>query len=243
MIIVLTAFVTVVAYFLSASQTKVYEARTMIRIQQKVTDPAEAFSSLAVGQQLAKTYAAIVTTRTIRDGVRAALGGQLSQSEIEIGATPVENLALLVIDAKSPNPEVAAAVANATPAVLRNFISQTQTINDQIVTITKARAPSSPISPRPTRTAILAFLVALILNCGLALLVEFFRDRLPDVEEVEREFDKPVIGTIPTLAFASPADVLGGEPDGIRRLEAPAADGSDLIRPRPHQKEGVEGVG
>lgn len=246
LILILTALATAFAYYLSSSQHKEYRASTLIRIQQKATTPGDAYTSLAVGQQLAKTYAQIVVTPSIRDGIRSALGGRVPSSEINIGASPVQDLALLHIFASSRNPEVAAAVANAAPQVLRKFISETQTISDQIVTINQAGVPSSPISPRPMRTAILAFLVVLIFNCGLALLIEFFQDRLPEVEELEKAVGKPVLGTIPTLSFKPMTlDVVG--PD-IERPErppplTPTVEANSSTLRRPHQEQSAEGLG
>jgi capsular polysaccharide biosynthesis protein len=244
MIVALTAIGTVFAYYLSSTQTKEYRASTLVRIQQKAANPGEAYTSLAVGEQLAKTYAQIVTTRSVKERIGQGLGGGLSARDVNISASPVQDLALLHISATSQDPRVAATVANAAPGVLRNFIAETQTINDQIVTINQASIPGTPVSPKPMRTAILAFLVILIFNCGLALLIEFFRDRLPEVEELESAIGKPVLGTIPVLTFKAmtldrPADL-----ERLRRVGSPppTTQSSGAIR-RPSREQGVEGIG
>jgi capsular polysaccharide biosynthesis protein len=245
MILALTAIATVFAYYLSSTQTKNYRASTLVRIQQKAADPGEAYTSLAVGEQLAKTYAQIVSTSSLRERVGQALGGGLSARDVNISAAPVQDLALLHIYATSHDPRIAAMVANAAPGVLRSFIAQTQTINDQIVTINRAGVPNSPVSPRPLRTAVVAFLAVLIFNCGLALLLEFFRDRLPDLEELESAVGKPVLGTIPVLSFkAMTVDqgVSDRERRRVTRPSPPTTESASAIR-RPGRKQGVEGIG
>jgi succinoglycan biosynthesis transport protein ExoP len=204
MIVALTAVITGIAWFLASREAKTYEATTMIRIEQTITDPTQAGSALAVGQQLAQTYAQIVTAQSIQAQIYKALGGKIPASQINISASPVQNLALLHISNTSRSPRDAALVANEAPAVLRKFIAGRQSaIKDQIITINRAEVPSSPISPRPKRTALLALLIGLVFNGGLALVIEFFSDRLPDVEEIERAVGKPVLGTIPALRFAA----------------------------------------
>ena len=43
--------------------------------------------------------------------------------------------------------------------------------------------------PRPLQTTVLAALAGLVLLSGLVLLIEYFDDRIRDIEEVRRRFD------------------------------------------------------
>jgi succinoglycan biosynthesis transport protein ExoP len=203
MIVLLTIVTTAIAYMQSSGTAKVYEASTLIRVEQpsSSTDPQQLGDALGVAQHLAQTYAQIVSTRAIADRVYTYLGGKGQRSEIVIGGSPVQDLELMYINAKSHIPSVAAAAANATPIVLRKFNSTTGGPRDKIVTINPATVPTVPISPKPMRTAFLALVVALVLNAGLALLFEFLRDRLPEYDKLEESFGKPVLATIPKLSL------------------------------------------
>jgi capsular polysaccharide biosynthesis protein len=200
-ILVMTVLAAGTAYYQSSQSQKVYRASTLIRIEQpsSSSDPQQLGDALGVAQHLAQTYARIVSTEAIASRVHASLGSKGAHDEISINGAPVQDLELMYINAESHNPSVAAAAANATPVVLRKFIAATGGVRDKVVTINPAAVPASPVSPRPTRTALLALILALIVNAGLVLLFEFLRDRLPEPDEIEEAFGKPVLATFPKL--------------------------------------------
>jgi polysaccharide biosynthesis transport protein len=214
MIVVLTALITITAWYRASAQPRVYKASALVRIQQKITDPTQAGSAIGVAQHLAMTYAQIVGAYSIGNRVYRQLDGRVPRDEITIVGEPVQDLELLYISATAHDPREAAEVANAAPVVLRKFISETGTLNDQIVTINPAGIPVKPTSPHPTRVAILAFLVGLVINGAFALLLEFLADRLPDLDEIEGVLGKPVLATVPKVTLQP------GNVEELKRLAA-----------------------
>jgi capsular polysaccharide biosynthesis protein len=206
LIVVLTLIATATGWFRASAQPKVYKAATLVAIQQRVTDPSQAGNAIGVAQHLAQTYAQIVSTYAMGTRVYNQLGQRVPRGAIDISAEPVQDLELLYISAKARDPQVAAAVANAAPIVLRQFVAATGTLHDQIVTVNPAGVPGTPISPHPKRLAILVFLIAFIFNCALALVIEFLSDRLPDADDIEAALGKPVLATVPKLVL-KPASV------------------------------------
>src|SRR3954447_4510329 len=193
-ILVMTIAAAAIAYYQSSQSQKLYRASTLIRIEQPSTgDPQQLGDALGVAEHLAQTYARIVSTQAIADRVYTSLGSKGSRDEIAINGAPVQDLELMYINAESHFPDVAAAAANETPVVLRKFIAATGGARDKIVTINQASVPTTAISPRPPRAALLTLIVALIVNAGLVLLFEFLRDRLPEPDEVEETLGKPVL--------------------------------------------------
>jgi capsular polysaccharide biosynthesis protein len=201
MIILLTVLVTATAWFRASAEPKVYKASALIRVQQRITDPTQAGTAIGVAQHLALTYAQIVAAYSIGNRVYRQLGGRVPRDDINIEGEPVQDLELLYISATSHDAQQAAEVANAAPVALRKFIKESGTPGDQIVTINPAGVPVTPISPHPTRVAILALLVGLVVNGALALLMEFLADRLPEVDELEAALGKPVLATVPKVAM------------------------------------------
>jgi capsular polysaccharide biosynthesis protein len=216
LIVFLTAIATATAWALASSQPKVYEATALVRIQQRIADPTDARDALSVGERLARTYARIVSTRSIGERIFRQLDGRVPRHEISVSGDAERDVDLLYVTATASTPENAAAVANAAPFALRQLIAETGTLRDQIVTVDRAEAgrgaSSTPISPRPVRTAVLAFLIALIFNGSLALLIEFLSDRLPEVDDLESSMGKPVLGIVPELKFERASVELGGRP-------------------------------
>ena len=201
MIVLLTALITVTAWARSSSEPKVYKASVLVRVQQAISDPTQAGTAIGVSQHLALTYAQIVGAYSIGNRVYRELDGRVPRDEITIEGEPVQNLELLYISATAHDPREAADVANAAPVALRKFVKETGTLRDQIVTINPAGVPGKPISPHPTRVAILALLIGLVLNGAFALLLEFLADRLPDLDELEAALGKPVLATVPKVAL------------------------------------------
>ena len=224
----LTLLAAVAAYVFSSAQPNVYETSGLIRIQQRITSPNDAFGSLELGKRLAQTYAHIVNTNAIRQQVRTALP-DLDYSEIYVYAEPVGDVELLRVTARSESPATAARVANATTAALRDFVGTTGELRDQIVVIDRAGVPDTPISPRPLSTTMLMIVLALLFNGALALLRDFLSDRLPSIEEIEEKFGKPVLATVPPLSLKhrqKVSSVVSPAPGGARPRLANAKVGA-----------------
>lgn len=200
-IVVLTAIVGAVAWFAASQQPKTYEATALVRVQQKIAAPDDAYGSLVAGSKLAQTYARIVTTRSIEDRVAADVAKTLGPTAVNLSARPVDDVELLQITATSRSPRAAAAVANSATRILRTYIADTGTLRDQLTVVDAASAPSAPSSPRVTLIVVLAVLLGLLVNCALALIAEYLADRLPDPAGVESALGAPVLATIPNLSF------------------------------------------
>lgn len=201
LIIGLTALIGGVAWYVTSLQPKIYEATSLVRVQQKIATANDAFGALEAGTRLAQTYAAIVKTDSMKSRASLALGGAVARDEISISAKPVADLELLEISARSESPREAALVANAATLALRAFINDTGTLRDQMVVVDRASVPTTFVSPRVALTVALAVLLGLLLNCALALLAEYLADPLPGSSEMEPVFGLPVLAAIPPLSF------------------------------------------
>lgn len=225
MIILLTAVAGVAAYAFTRTQPTIYQASALVRIQQRASADGESFgslSSLELGQRLARTYARIAETYSMKQRVAKLLSGRVSEGDISISASPVGDVELLYISAQSESPRVAALVANAGTTALRNFITETGTLRDQIVVVDSAGVPTAPILPRTTMTIALAIMVALLFNGALALAREFYADRLPGVDEWQERFGKPVLATVPTLNLVTYSVVVKSVPELAERTSSAA---------------------
>ena len=212
-IVGMTLLVGVVAFVLASTQPKIYESTALIRVEQRgASSTGDLFTSLEVGQRLAQTYAHIVETREITDRVARRL--RLPTSDVSVSSQPVSDIELVRVTAQSKVPAQAALVANATVSTLKAFVAETGTTNEKIVAIDPARVPVVPASPRVKLTVAVAVMLGLLFNCGLALLLELFADRLPAVEDMEETFGKAVLATVPELSFKQSGGRLSvsGEP-------------------------------
>jgi capsular polysaccharide biosynthesis protein len=148
-------------------------------------------------------------------------------SKVKLSAEPVQDLPLLTLTARGKRPISALIVADAAAPALREFIRSTAPVSERVVTV-KAATESSPVSRHLGLNIALALVLGLIFNGALALLIEFFRDRLPETDQLEQEFGYPVLATIPALQLhpleARPQEAT--QPVAIRR----SADGESTQR-------------
>jgi capsular polysaccharide biosynthesis protein len=217
-ILALTALLAIGAWFFVSRQTKTYQATSLVRVQQRITSPTEAYGALQTGQLLAETYAKIVEADTVRTRIFKLVHNQIPTDDgsIKINATPVSQLDLLNISAQSSDPAKAALIANAAPDALRNFIKETGTLRDQIVSVDRATVPSSPVAPHVKRSVLLAILLGLIFNSALALVLELVGDRVRDPVELERLFGLPVLATVPSVKLRMPGSENRSGPTSVK---------------------------
>lgn len=158
-----------------------------------------------------------------------------SVSEVSLSASPVQDLDLLSITTRSKDPTNARIAANAVPWALRAFIRDTgSATTEKIITVKAATTPSAPVSRHLALNIVLATMLGLIFNGALALVLEFFRDRLPEPDELERAMGRPVLATVPSLRLhpvPGPAST-SEEPVSVLADEQSSLDGE---RVRAHE--------
>ena len=208
-IVVLSAACVAGAWYATSRQERIYEASTLVRIQQRANDPGDTLAVLEGSERLSQTYATIIDSGALTERIAALAakkGSAANVPDVQLSGAPVEGVALLWISARSTDPARAASVANAAPSALRRFV-QTSSLPDQIVTVKTAATPRSPVAPNTSLNIALAFLLALVFNSALVLLFEVLRDRLPGSDELGTELGYPVLVTVPTLRLRRIKDV------------------------------------
>jgi len=200
----MTAIFIASALVLTLREQKIYQASSLVRVQQLISDPGQSLGVLTASAQLAQTYGRIVETSTIAQKIAVNSKGQLPFSEIDghVSGAPVQGLDMLTISARSPDPLTAEKIANAAPHALESFIRQTGTLRDQVTVVQRADLPKVPASPNVKLNVALALLLGLIFNAALALVIDLISDRVGDADEFEKLTGVPVLASIPPLKFA-----------------------------------------
>lgn len=217
-ILLLTAACVAGAWYATSRQERIYQASTLVRVEQRATSAGDRLNALEASERLAQTYVEIVQSGALKGRIAAdaTKGKNVSvadASDVSLSAKPVEGVALLWISARSADPTTAAVAANAAPPVLREF-ARASTTFERIVAVKPATKPSSPVEPNTSLNLSLAFLFALVFNSALVLSFEVLRDRLPASEELGQELGHPVLATIPALRLRRVTD-LGGAQERI----------------------------
>ncbi len=157
-------------------------------------------SELEASQRLVNTYLVVVESRTFREKVADKLGNNIDPDEIGamMSCSQIEETLAFQVNVTSTNKQQATDIANAIA----------DTCPDEIVRILKvggvevidyATLPQSPSSPNLQRNILIGFLLGFAVSFIFFFVKELFDTSITDEKDLQREFDIPILGTIPRL--------------------------------------------
>jgi len=179
----------------------VYQSSTTLYVINKeaVEQAVIAYSDLITGQQLVNDYRELIKSRRITNAVISELGLEGMTAGSLAGKLNIQSkndTRIMEIFVRYKDPHKAAEIADKVAEVFINEAVNLMKI-DNIEVIDYAEVPSVPIEPKTELNTIIAFVLGLIVACGIALLIEFFDDRIKTSDDVEKYLGLAVLGTIP----------------------------------------------
>jgi capsular exopolysaccharide synthesis family protein len=187
-----------IVYAWSGRKADVYRSTATVDVLPNESDTGVLSSDQV--QILLQRYSGLTGTASVlRDAIgRSGIDLTVGEATARVAADATsDNSGLLTIHADGPTPAAARALARATSEALRAAADEQ---GGDLRIVTAATPPGSPIAPKPTRDAMLAFLVALVVNAELVALLGSRAGRLVPGREagtVEAITDTPVIGLLP----------------------------------------------
>jgi polysaccharide biosynthesis transport protein len=112
------------AYVISRRQPPTYEASTLLIINGAPGSTSESYSSFYISQQLAPTYAQVMTTRPILDATAARLGLPAFPGVVQV--VPITETQLMRVTITDTDPERAALLANTLVSVFTDQLQDDQ---------------------------------------------------------------------------------------------------------------------
>jgi len=202
MIISITLIATILSAALSFFVIKPqYEASTKVFIGKDESD-SQAYSQndVLMYQKLMKTYSEAIKTKDLISRGLKGTSLNLEPNEVlnNLTVVTVADTQILQIKYKSKNPQEAKAIIE---GVSDEFIKTSKELvpNGNIKVIEAVELPENPVSPNKKMNIAIAFLLGLMVGVGLAFLLEFLDNTFKNKDQLEREFQIPVIGSIPTV--------------------------------------------
>ena len=186
-------------------QTPKYVATTRVFVS---TSSASTVTDLGSGtsysQQIARSFAEIVSTSLILEPVIEELGLDRTTSALskQVSATAQLNTVLLDISVTDADPELAAEIANAVTASLIETVPELAPATSESgspvrVTVAQpAGVPAAPSSPNVPLFLIVGALVGLGLGVGISFLREVLDNRIRGEHDVRSITDAPILGGI-----------------------------------------------
>jgi len=101
------------AFLISYQMTPIYEASATMLINQAPSSNSSEYAALLTSQRLAETYAQMLTTQPIIDGVIDSLGLNIKAAKLEdnISVRPIQDTQLIRVNVQHTNPVTAAQIA------------------------------------------------------------------------------------------------------------------------------------
>lgn len=164
------------------------------------TDGSITSSEIDASQNLVNTYLEIVRSNTFLEKVADNLDYDISAGAIKgmVSCSQVENTFIFKVAVTSTDAGQAAVIANTIAEICPDEI--VRIVNAGSVQIVDfATQPTSPSSPNLKKIVGIALLAGFAVSFVIFFLKEIFDTSINDEKDLEKEFDIPVLGTIPRL--------------------------------------------
>lgn len=169
------------------------------------TDRASSDTSITpneinASRDLVNTYIYVLKSDTVLDKVAEDLNLNLSSESIGkmVNASLIEDTQAFQVTVTSTDPNLAANVANSIAKVAPSEIVRVVKAGG-VEIIDYAKTPSSPSSPNLKKNVVVGALAGFLVSFLLFFIYEMFDSTITDSKDLERDFDIPVLGTIPRL--------------------------------------------
>lgn len=113
------------AFFISRSMPPIYQASTIVLINEAQNNQAADYNAILTSERQAKLYAKMMTTRPVLDAVikQLNLNTRVEKLQKVVIAQPIQDTQLIQIEVEDANPNQAALIAN---TLVAEFVEQTQ---------------------------------------------------------------------------------------------------------------------
>jgi polysaccharide biosynthesis transport protein len=198
-ILALSAVIAGLVYARSQTLDNVYRSSATLDVILSSTRGDRAITQDEVDIRTGRYAALSDASSVLRDAIDASgLDISVGTARDRVSATvPSDRTGFITVTASGPAPSDAQALANGVVDALRVTGDEEQ---NPIQVVAGAGNPIGPASPTPARDAVLAFLIALVVNAELFALLGFLGGRLTkgsENEEVARLTGAPVLALIP----------------------------------------------
>lgn len=157
-------------------------------------------SELEASQRLVNTYLVVVTSRTFTEKVADKLDNQVSAAQIRsmMSTSPITDTLAFQVSVTSTDRYQAMDVANAIAETCPEEIVRILKVGG-VEVIDYATLPTSPSSPNLQKNILIGLIAGFALSFAFFFIKELFDTSITDESDLEREFDIPILGTIPRL--------------------------------------------
>ncbi|MCM1113985.1 MAG: Wzz/FepE/Etk N-terminal domain-containing protein [Clostridium sp.] len=151
-------------------------------------------------QMLVNTYLEVINSDTLAEKVANELGNRLTAAEIKsmMSCSQVQDTIAFQISVTSPDPEEAKEIVNIIADTCPDVIVKVLKVGG-VEVIDYAKTPTHPSSPNLKKNLVIGFMAGFAISFVIFFIKELFDTSINDEEDLKKEFDIPIIGTVPRL--------------------------------------------
>lgn len=189
-------------------------------MNQLSTQSSISYNDYTASTALVKSYLAVLESDAVLDKVAEKVGlTDGSTIKNSIATSQDEDTNVFYVSVTTTNPKTSQSIANAVAEVAPGEIARIIKAGGANV-IDYAKEPKAPSSPNIKRNIFLGLLIAFAVSFVYFFVREAFNATITSVKDLEREFQIPVLGTIPRLV-------------ATRDKQAPPTDSGQIAPPEP----------
>lgn len=176
-----------------------YQASTQVLVNQKKEAKNVAVQEVQGNIQLVNTYAEILKSPRILDKVSKDYN-KYSSEELNkmVNVKTQANSQILNINVTDYNKKKSEDIANKVANVFKDDMPHIMNV-DNVSILSTANGTAEKVSPKISVNLIIGLFVGLVLAIFIIALKEMLDKRIKSEEDVERELNIPVLGSIPKL--------------------------------------------
>lgn len=165
--------------------TPVYTATTQLVVKLPNSDNSSAYAGQVAGNiQMANTINQVIVSPVILDKVQSNLNLPSNAFQKQVTATNLTNSQVITLTVKYSNPYVAQKIANETANIFSMEAANLLNVTNVNI-LSKAKAQTTPISPKPKLYLAISVIAGLVLGLAIALLKELFDNKINKEEDIE----------------------------------------------------------
>lgn len=155
---------------------------------------------LEASQMLINSYLVTIQSDTFIEKVADQVGGNISVNDIKkmLSCSAIEETNIFRVSITSPNPKQAEEIANIIADVCPDELIRILKVGG-VEIVDYAKEPSKPSSPNTKKNILIGAAAGFILSFAFFFIKDIFDTSINDENDLKKEFDIPIIGTVPKL--------------------------------------------
>ena len=163
----------------------VYTASTQLVVKLPNSDNSAAYAGQVTGNiQMANTINQVIVSPVILDKVQSNLKLSDDSFQKQVTAANQTNSQVITLTVKYSNPYIAQKIADETAKIFSSDAAKLLNVTNVNI-LSKAKAQTTPISPKPKLYLAISVIAGLVLGLAIALLKELFDNKINKEEDIE----------------------------------------------------------